>query len=88
MIQKNIEQIYQKNQWKNSFINPNYIFILGTNLINSTFCNLLIINIMQKITHKIQRLTHSNIFQYTPVSTFKIQNKINPIVSVTIGNKK
>jgi len=25
-------------------------------------------------------------YNYTPVSNYKIQNKINPIVSVTLGN--
>lgn len=34
------------------------------------------------------RLTQTLRYNYTPVSNYQLQNKINPVVSVTLGNEK
>ena len=43
---------------------------------------------MRKIILKTTTLLSKSKYSYTPVSDYKVQNKTNPIIAVTISNGK
>ncbi len=40
---------------------------------------------MLNIAKKCLRLTHANKYSFVPVSCYKMESKVNPIVTVTFG---
>ena len=49
---------------------------------------LIINNIMRTITQRATSLLLGLKYNYTPVSNYKLQNKVNPIIAITLGNSK
>ena len=43
---------------------------------------------MQKITKRTASLLLSLKYNYTPISNYEIQNKINPVIAISLGNQK
>ena len=43
---------------------------------------------MRKVINKTNQLLQKMKYNYTPVSNYEIQNKINPIIAVTVGDQK
>lgn len=43
---------------------------------------------MINIAKKCLRLTHTNKYSFVPGSCYKVESKINPVISVTFGTDK